>query len=47
VYAGVWEDEREVFFCEMTEQEDTAMLAQYIKDNGFQEGRRTERMEGW
>ena len=28
VSAGVWEDEREAIFSEMTEQEDTAMLAQ-------------------
>jgi len=39
VYAGVREDERELIFREMTEQEDTAMLAQYIKDKGIQEGR--------
>lgn len=32
VYAGVREDEREAIFREMTEQEDTAMLAQYIKE---------------
>ena len=38
VYAGVRKDERELIFREMTEQEDTAMLAQYIKDKGFQEG---------
>jgi hypothetical protein len=36
VYAGIREDEREAIFREMTEQEDTAMLAQYIKNKGFQ-----------
>ncbi len=39
VYAGVREEEREAFYQDITEQEDTAMLAQYIKDKGFQEGR--------
>jgi hypothetical protein len=39
VYAGVREDEREAIFREIPEQEDTAMLAQYIKDKGFQEGK--------
>ena len=38
VYAGIREDEREAIFREITEQEDTVMLAQYIKDKGFQEG---------
>jgi hypothetical protein len=40
VYAGIREDEREAIFREITEQEDTIMLAQYIKDKGFQEGER-------
>jgi hypothetical protein len=43
VYAGIREDEREAIFREITEQEDTVMLAQYIKDKGFQEGK----LEGW
>jgi hypothetical protein len=43
VYAEVREDEREAILREMTEQEDTAMLAQYIRDKGFQEGK----LEGW
>jgi hypothetical protein len=30
VYAGIREDEREAIFLEMTKQEDTVMLAQYI-----------------
>ena len=30
----------------MTESEETAMLAQYIKDKGFQEGRREGKREG-
>ena len=43
VYAGIREDEREAIFREITEQEDTVMLAQYIRDKGFQEGK----LEGW
>jgi len=43
VYAGILEDERESIFHEMIKQEDTAMLAQYIKDKGFQEGRQEGR----
>ena len=46
VYAGVREDEREAIFREMTEQEDTVMLAQYIKDKGFQEGKLEGKLEG-
>ena len=38
MYAEVREEEREAIVREMTEQEDTVMLAQYIKDKGFQEG---------
>lgn len=38
VYAGILEEERESIFHEMIEQEDTAMLAQYIRDKGFQDG---------
>jgi hypothetical protein len=43
VYAGIREDEREAIFREITEQEDTVMLAQYIRDKGFQEGE----LKGW
>jgi hypothetical protein len=43
VYAGIREEEREAIFREITEQEDTVMLAQYIKDKGFQEGE----LKGW
>ena len=39
VYAEILEDEHEAILREMTEQEDTAMLAQYIRDKGFQEGK--------
>ena len=39
VYAWIQEEEREAFYQNITEQEDTIMLAQYIKDKGFQEGR--------
>ena len=46
MYAGVREDEREAIFREMTEQEDTAMLAQYIKNKGFQEGKLAGVQEG-
>ena len=47
VYAGIREDEREAIFREITEQEDTIMLAQYIKDKGFQEGKLEGKLEGW
>jgi hypothetical protein len=43
VYAGIREDEREAISREITEQEDTIMLAQYIRDKGFQEGE----LKGW
>ncbi|MCD6295231.1 MAG: DUF4351 domain-containing protein [Deltaproteobacteria bacterium] len=46
VYAGIQEEEREAFYRNITEQEDTIMLAQYIKDKGFQEGRQEGRQEG-
>ena len=39
MYAGIQENEREAFYRDITEQEDTVMLAQYIKEKGFQEGR--------
>jgi hypothetical protein len=38
VYAGVKEEEKELLYEEIFEQEDTAMLAQYIREKGFQEG---------
>jgi predicted transposase/invertase (TIGR01784 family) len=38
-YAGIEEDERDVLYREIAGQEDTAMLAQYIKEKGRQEGR--------
>jgi hypothetical protein len=39
VYAEIREDEREALLLEMTKKEETVMLAQYIKDIGFQEGK--------
>ena len=45
VYAEIREDEREAILHEMTEQEDTAMLAQYIRDKGFQEGWKEGRLD--
>jgi hypothetical protein len=38
VYAEIREDERESLLLEMTKQEDTVMLAQYIREKGFQDG---------
>jgi glycosyltransferase involved in cell wall biosynthesis len=35
---GVKEEEKELLYEEIFEQEDTAMLAQYIREKGFQEG---------
>lgn len=46
VYAEVQEEEREEIYRRMADREETAMLAQYIKDKGFQEGRKTGRQEG-
>ena len=46
VYAGIREDEREAIFLEMTKQEDTVMLAQYIREKGFQEGWQKGEVEG-
>ena len=46
VYAEIREDEREAILHEMTEQEDTAMLAQYIRDKGFQEGWKEGELKG-
>jgi hypothetical protein len=37
-YAEVRDEERERIYRSMTDREETAMLAQYIKDKGFQEG---------
>jgi len=38
IYAEVLEEEREHIVSELTEQKETVMLAQYIKDKGIQEG---------
>ena len=38
VYAEIREDERESLLLEMTKQEDTVMLAQYIREKGFHDG---------
>ncbi|MFH0726560.1 MAG: hypothetical protein V2B19_09480 [Pseudomonadota bacterium] len=46
VYAGVRDDEREEIFREMTEKEDTVMLAQWIRDKGFQEGKLEGKLKG-
>jgi predicted transposase YdaD len=46
VYAEIREEEREEIYHLMTEREESAMLAQYIKDKGFQEGRKTGQEEG-
>jgi hypothetical protein len=46
VYAEIREDEREVLYREIAQQEDTAMLAQYIRDKGFQEGRMEGEIKG-
>ena len=46
VYAEIREEEREEIYRLMTEREESAMLAQYIKDKGFQEGRKTGQEEG-
>ena len=46
VYAGIREDEREAIFLAMTKQEDTVMLAQYIREKGFQEGWQKGEVEG-
>ena len=40
VYAEIREDEREALLLEMTNKEDTVMLAQYIRDKGKLEGER-------
>ena len=37
-YAGIEENERDILYREIAGQEDTAMLAQYIKEKGRQEG---------
>ncbi|MCW7755502.1 hypothetical protein OOT00_16120, partial [Desulfobotulus sp. H1] len=37
-YAAISEDEKEALLQEITEQEDTVMLAQHIKEKGIQEG---------
>ena len=38
VYAGVQEEEREALTRAIAEKEETAMLAQYIREKGYQEG---------
>ena len=38
VYAGVQEEEREALTRAIEEKEETAMLAQYIREKGYQEG---------
>ncbi|GLI36448.1 hypothetical protein [Desulforhabdus amnigena] len=43
VYAEILDEERKAIYRLMTEREETAILAQYIKDKGFQEGRREGR----
>ena len=35
VYAGVQAEEREALYRDLAEKEETAMLAQYIKNKGF------------
>ena len=46
IYAEIREEEREELFREMTEKEETVMLAQYIRDKGFQEGKEKGWLEG-
>ena len=46
VYAEIREDERESLLLEMTKQEDTVMLAQYIREKGFQDGEIIGEMKG-
>ena len=38
VYAEVQESEREQLYRAIAEKEDTAMLAQYIREKGYKEG---------
>ena len=38
IYAGIAEDEKETIYCDLKEHKETAMLAQYIKSKGFEEG---------
>ncbi|TYT74494.1 hypothetical protein [Desulfobotulus mexicanus] len=45
-YVDISEDEREALLREITEQEDTVMLAQHIKEKGIQEGVIMGRQEG-
>ena len=46
VYAGIKEEEKQSLYQEIFEQEDTAMLAQYIREKGFQEGLVKGKLEG-
>jgi hypothetical protein len=43
IYAGIAEDEKETIYCDLREHKETAMLAQYIKSKGFEEGMRQGR----
>ncbi|MDY0164786.1 MAG: hypothetical protein RBR60_16270, partial [Desulfobotulus sp.] len=45
-YAAISEDEKEALLQEITEEEDTVMLAQHIKEKGIQEGVVLGREEG-
>ena len=45
-YAAISEDEKEALLKEITEEEDTVMLAQHIKEKGIQEGVILGREEG-
>ncbi|CAN2042290.1 hypothetical protein GMMP15_740041 [Candidatus Magnetomoraceae bacterium gMMP-15] len=38
VYAEIREEEKEIIYHEITEEKETAMIAQYIRDKGMQEG---------
>ena len=46
VYAGVRDEEREELYLAIAEKEETAMLAQYIKEKGFNEGIQQGAMDG-
>ncbi|HDR13973.1 MAG TPA: DUF4351 domain-containing protein [Desulfobacteraceae bacterium] len=46
VYAGVKEEEKQSLYKEIFEEKDTAMLAQYIREKGFQEGLVKGKLEG-
>jgi len=46
VYAEINEQEKQSLYQELFEEEDTAMLAQYIREKGFQEGLVKGKLEG-